>query len=130
MLYCVKLKNVEDYVLFDSDVYEYLVFDLYLVKINFIDNFCRYLSGCVVFQKIWCKVFGKYKMEMIYLYKFIVEKFLVYLKLDKKNLVGVKNGNKLDCCLGNLIYCLRVVVSCKCKIFSWVGYIGVYQENN
>lgn len=47
-----------------------------------------------------------------------------------RNLVGVKNGNKLDCCLENFFYCLCLVVSCKRKISSKIGYIGVYKENN
>ena len=53
MLYRVKLKNAEDHVLLDSNVYEYLVSDPYLVKINFIDNLRRHSSGCAVFQKTW-----------------------------------------------------------------------------
>ena len=130
MLYRVKLKNAEDHVLLDSDVYEYLVSDPYLVKINFIDNLRRHSSGCAVFQKTWRKASGKYKTETIYLHKFIAEKFLAHLKSDKKNLVGAKNGNKLDCRLGNLIYRSRAVASRKRKTSSRVGYTGVYQENN
>ena len=83
--------------LLDSEVYEYIVSDPYLVKINFIDNLRKHSSGCAVFQKTWRKSSGDYKTETIYLHKFVAEKFLGHLKSDKKNLVGANNGNKLDC---------------------------------
>ena len=130
MLYRVKLKNAEDHVLLDSEVYDFLVTDPYLVKIDFINNLRRHSSGCAVFQKTWRKASGDYKTETIYLHKFVAEKFLGHLKSDKKNLVGAKNGNKLDCRLENLTYRSRAVASRKRKTSSRVGYTGVYKENN
>lgn len=130
MLYRVKLKNAEDHVLLDSEVYEYLVSDPYLVKIDLINNLRKHSSGCAVFQKTWRKASGDYKTETIYLHKFVAEKFLGHLKSDKENLVGAKNGNKLDCRLGNLTYRSRAVASRKRKTSSRVGYTGVYKENN
>ncbi len=130
MLYRVKLKNAEDHVLLDSEVYDYLVTDPYLVKIDFINNLRRHSSGCAVFQKTWRKSSGDYKTETLYLHKFVAEKFLGHLKSDQKNLVGAKNGNKLDCRLDNLTYRSRAVASRKRKTSSRVGYTGVYKENN
>ncbi|MEO0877766.1 MAG: Pathogenesis-related transcriptional factor and ERF protein, partial [Bacteroidota bacterium] len=80
MLYRVKLKNAEDHVLLDSEVYDHLVTDPYLVKIDFINNLRRHSSGCAVFQKTWRKSSGDYKTETIYLHKFVAEKFLGHLK--------------------------------------------------
>ena len=130
MLYRVKLKNAEDHILLDSEVYDYLVSDPYLVKIDFINNLRRHSSGCAVFQKTWRKSSGDYKTETIYLHKFVAEKFLGHLKSDQQNLVGAKNGNKLDCRLENLTYRSRAVASRKRKTSSRVGYTGVYKENN
>ncbi|MBK7474623.1 MAG: Pathogenesis-related transcriptional factor and ERF protein [Haliscomenobacter sp.] len=71
-----------------------------------------------------------YKTETIYLHKLIAERFLTTDKSSEKNLVGAKNGNKLDCRLENLIYRSRSVASRKRKTSSKVGYTGVYKENN
>ncbi len=130
MLYRVKLKNAEDHVLLDSEVYEHLVSDPYLVKIDLINNLRKHSSGCAVFQKTWRKASGDYKTETIYLHKFVAEKFLGHLRSDQENLVGAKNGNKLDCRLDNLTYRSRAVASRKRKTSSRVGYTGVYKENN
>lgn len=130
MLYKVKLKNAEDSVLLDDKTYEYLTSDPYLVKVDFINNLRKHSSGCAVFQKTWKKADGGYKTETIYLHKLIAEKFLTASKSGDKNLVGAKNGNKLDCRLENLAYRSRSVASRKRKTSSKVGYTGVYKENN
>ena len=130
MLYKVKLKNADESVLLDDQVYEYLTSDPYLVKVDFINNLRRHSSGCAVFQKTWKKADGGYKTETIYLHKLVAEKFLLDSKSHSKNLVGAKNGNKLDCRLENLVYRSRSVASRKRKTSSKVGYTGVYKENN
>jgi hypothetical protein len=130
VLYKVKLKNADEEVLLDDQVYEYLTTDPYLVRVDFINNLRRHSSGCAVFQKTWKKADGGYKTETIYLHKLVAEKFLASTKTNKKNLVGAKNGNKLDCRLENLIYRSRSVASRKRKTSSKVGYTGVYKENN
>ena len=130
MLYKVKLKNADETVLLDDKVYEYLTSEPYLVKVDFINNLRRHSSGCAVFQKTWKKADGGYKTETIYLHKLIAEKFLVDSRTSRQNLVGAKNGNKLDCRLENLIYRSRSVASRKRKTSSKVGYTGVYKENN
>ena len=82
------------------------------------------------FKKTWKKADGGYKTETIYLHKLVAEKFLIESKSSKSNLVGAKNGNKLDCRLENLVYRSRSVASRKRKTSSKVGYTGVYKENN
>ncbi len=130
MLYKVKLKNAEDAVLLDDDVYEYLTSDPYLVKVDFVNNLRKHSSGCAVFQKTWKKADGGYKTETIYLHKLVAEKFLTKEKSSSNNLVGAKNGNKLDCRLENLVWRSRSVASRKRKTSSKCGYTGVYKENN
>lgn len=130
MLYKVKLKNSEESVLLDDKVYELLTTDTYLVKVDLINNLRRHSSGCAVFQKTWKKADGGFKTETIYLHKLIAERFLGSTKASDKNLVGAKNGNKLDCRLENLVYRSRSVASRKRKTSSKAGYTGVYRENN
>lgn len=130
MLYKVKLKNADDTVLLDDQTYEFLTTDPYLLKVDFINNLRRHSSGCAVFQKTWRKADGSYKTETLYLHKLIAEKFLNNTKSSDKNLVGAKNGNKLDCRLENLVYRSRSIASRKRKTSSKVGYTGVYKENN
>ena len=130
MLYKVKLKNADDSVLLDDQIFEYLINDPYLKRVDFINNLRKHSSGCAVFQKTWKKADGSYKTETIYLHKLIAEKFLRDAKTNKSNLVGAKNGNKLDCRLENLVYRSRSVASRKRKSSSKIGYTGVYKENN
>lgn len=130
MLYKVKLKNADDHVLLDDDVYDWLTTDAYLKRVDFINNLRRHSSGCAVFQKTWKKADGGYKTETIYLHKLVAEKYLKSDKSQTKNLVGAKNGNKLDCRMENLEYRSRAVASRKRKTSSKAGYTGVYKENN
>ncbi len=130
MLYKVKLKNADENVLLDDDVYEALTADPYLSKVDFINNLRRHSSGCAVFQKTWKKAEGGYKTETIYLHRLIAERFLEDTRTSKKNLVGAKNGNKLDCRLENICWRTRSVASRQRKTSSKVGYTGVYKENN
>ena len=130
MLYKVKLKNADDNVLLDDHVYEWITSDSYLTKVDFVNNLRKHSSGCAVFQKTWKKKDGSFKTETIYLHKLIAEKFLIHTKSKENNLVGAKNGNKLDCRLDNLVYRSRAISSRKRKTSSKTGYTGVYQENN
>ncbi len=129
MLYKVKLKNADETVLLDDNVYEYLTSDPYLVKVDFINNLRRHSSGCAVFQKTWKKAEGTYKTETIYLHKLVAERFLSQDKSSSNNLVGALNGNKLDCRLENLAFRSRAVASRQRKTSSKTGYTGVYKEN-
>lgn len=114
----------------DDHVYDYLTSDPYLVKVDFINNLRRHSSGCAVFQKTWPKAGGGgYKTETIYLHKLIAEKFLPDQRSGERNLVGARNGNKLDCRLENLVWRSRSVASRQRKTSSKCGYTGVYKEN-
>ncbi len=113
----------------DAEVYEHLTTDPYLVKIDFVNNLRKHSSGCGVFQKSWRKSNGNYKIETIYLHRYIAEKFLAKPKERGRNLVGAKNGNKLDCRLQNLEWRTRSTSSRNRKTTSKTGYTGVYLEN-
>jgi len=117
-------------VLLDDRVYDYLTNDPYLKRVDFMNNLRRHSSGCAVFQKTWRKADGSYKTETIYLHKLVAEQFLSQNKTTQTNLVGARNGNKLDCRLQNLVYRSRAVASRQRKSSSKIGYTGVYQENN
>lgn len=131
MLVKIKLKNSDDSVIVDDNVYEYLTTDPYLSQIKFVDNLRKHSSGCVVFQKTWKKADDSgYKTETIYLHKLIGEKFLEEQRSSIKNLVGAKNGDKLDCRTDNIIWRSRAVASRQRKTSNHVGYTGVYKENN
>ena len=130
MLVKIKLKNSDDNVIVDDTVYEYLTTEPYLAQIKFVDGLRKHSSGCVVFQKTWKKAEGGYKTETIYLHKLLAEKFLTGSRSNVKNLVGAKNGDKLDCRLDNILWRSRSVASRQRKTSSRAGYTGVYQENN
>ena len=130
MLVKIKLKNSDDNVIVDDHVYEFLTNDPYLAQIKFVDNLRKHSSGCVVFQKTWKKADGGYKTETIYLHKLLAEKFLAEQRSKIKNLVGAKNGDKLDNRLDNILWRSRSVASRQRKTSSRAGYTGVYQENN
>ncbi len=129
MLYKVKLKNADENVMLDDEVYHHLTKDPYLVKIQFVNNLRKHSSGCAVFQKSWKRSDGAYKIETIYLHRYIAEKFLDTPPDPRMNLVGAKNGNKLDCRLENLEWRTRSTSSRNRKTTSKTGYTGVYIEN-
>ncbi|MBL7818683.1 MAG: hypothetical protein JNL70_27025 [Saprospiraceae bacterium] len=131
MLVKIKLKNSNDNVIVDDNVYEYLTTDPYLSQVKFVDNLRKHSSGCVVFQKTWKKADDSgYKTETIYLHKLLAEKFLADQRSSIKNLVGAKNGDKLDCRIDNIAWRSRAVASRQRKTSNHVGYTGVYKENN
>jgi len=129
VIYKVKLKNSEESVFLDSQAYEWLTTDPYLVEIYLIHNLRMHSSGCAVFQKTWRKADGTFKTETHYLHKIIAEKFLLDQKDKVRRLVGAKNGDKLDCRLENLAYRSRSVASRQRKTSSGTGYTGVYREH-
>ena len=130
MTYKVKLKNAENHVLIDDEVYEFFTSDPYFVSIGFINELRMHSSGCCVFQKTWKRTDGSYKTETIYLHKYIAEKWLSKSKTVTNNLVGAKDGNKLDCRLENLCWRSRAIASRQRKTNSLLGYTGVYKENS
>ena len=130
MLYKVKLKNAEEHVLLDDKTYEWLSTDPYFAKVKMLENLRKHSSGCAVFQKTWKKADGGYQTETYYLHKIVAERYLKESRKPGQNLVGAKNGNKLDCRLTNLVYRSRATASRQRKSSSKAGYTGVYKENN
>jgi hypothetical protein len=125
----IKLKNSDSFVLLDKKVYDGLQNDDYVSKMNLLENLRLHSSGCAVFQKTWKDGDGEFKTETVYLHRFIAEKFLGDQYSRENNLVGAKNGNKLDCRLSNLIWRSRSTASRQRKTSSKTGYTGVYKEN-
>ena len=130
MIYKLKLKNSEETVLLDADVYNHLSTHAYYSRIKLLENLRKHSSGCAVFQKTWKKAEGGYKTETIYLHKLVAETFLSDDKTSTNSLVGAVNGNKLDCRLENIIWRSRAWASRQRKTTSQSGYMGVYRENN
>lgn len=130
MLFKIKLKNADKNVLLDEQTYNWFSTDPFFVKVDFLNNLRLHSSGCAFFQKTWKKADGTFKTETIYLHKAIAEKFLAHTKTHENNLVGAKNGNKLDCRIENIVYRSRAVASRKRKTSSKTGFTGVYRENN
>jgi predicted acetyltransferase len=129
MIFKVKLKNAEDFVLLDDHVYEWLSNDLHLSELKILNNLRKHSSGCAVFQKVWRKSDGGQKTETIYLHKIIAERFIPEKRLQKKWVVSAVNGDKLDCRLENLTFRPRSTVSRLRRTKSSTGYTGVYQEH-
>lgn len=130
MIFKVKLKNAEGFVLLDDYVYEWLSNDIRYKEIGLLENIRMHSSGCAVFQKAWRKADGGHKTETIYLHKIIAERYLTEKKIAPKAVVSAKNGDKLDCRVDNLTYRMRSSVSRLRRTKSATGYTGVYQEHN
>ena len=130
MLYKIKLKNADKFLILEDFIFEWLSNDPYYSEIKMLENVRLHSSGCSVFQKTWRTTNGNYKTETVYLHKLIAEKYLSEQKSSENNLVGCINGNKLDCRVENLEYRSRSIASRKRKSSSKLGYTGVYQENN
>lgn len=124
----IKLKNSDEVVLLDSDVFEKLKSDPQSKGINLLGNLRKHSSGCAVYQKTYKNSDGSFRTETIYLHRFIAEKFKTGFS-EENNLVGALNGNKLDCRLENLVWRSRATASRQRKTSSKTGYTGVYQEN-
>lgn len=85
MIYKIKIKNTDEFLLLDDQVYEWFTTDPYYAKIDLINNLRRHSSGCAVFQKSWRKADGSYKVETIYPHVIIAEKYLADKKQRTKN---------------------------------------------
>ena len=125
----IPLKNSNKSILVDDHVYTWLSSDPELQKLGLLANLRLHSSGCGVFQKTIKLERGKYETLTIYIQKLIADKFLSEHKDERRNLVGVLNGNKLDCRLENLVYRSRSAASRTRNTSNKVGYTGVYQEN-
>jgi hypothetical protein len=124
----IKLKNSDEVVLLDSQVFEKLKSDPQTKGINLLGNLRKHSSGCAVYQKTYKNSDGSFRTETIYLHRYIAEKYKSGFS-EENNLVGALNGNKLDCRLENLVWRSRATASRQRKTSSKTGYTGVYQEN-
>ncbi|MEO7176254.1 MAG: HNH endonuclease [Saprospiraceae bacterium] len=129
MVHKIKLKNDEAYVYFDDNVYKYIQGHPYYNEINLMQNLRKHSSGCAVFQKTLKNDAGGFRTMTLYLHRMIAEKFIPKINSSEKQVVGAKNGDKLDCRLANLEWRSRSVSSRHRRTTSKTGYTGVYQEN-
>ncbi len=130
MLYKIKLTNADDHVVLDDFVFEFLSNDVYFKSINFVNRLRKHSTGCVVFQKSWPKAGGGFKIETIYLHKYIAEKWLADQFTGDNNLVGAVNGDKLDCRVENLMLRSKATMSRQRKTRSNSGYTGVSKDGS
>ncbi len=130
MLYKIKLKNIDEHVKVDDFVYDYFINDPYFKGLDFINNIRKHSTGCAVFQKSWPKAMGGYKVETIYLHKYIADKWLAHKKTDEANLVGAINNDKLDCRVENLMFRSKAIMSRQRKSRSATGFNGVSKDGN
>lgn len=114
----------------DDYVYDFFLNDSYFKSIDFINNIRKHSTGCAVFQKSWPKAGGGYKVETIYLHKYIAEKWLADKFTAEDNLVGAVNGDKLDCRVENLILRSKATMSRQRKTRASSGYTGVSKDGN
>jgi hypothetical protein len=123
---------VDGHVMVDDHVYEFFANDPYFKNLDFINSIRLHSTGCAVFQKSWAKAGGNggYKVETIYLHKFIADKWLAHKRTEEANLVGAINGNKLDCRLENLMFRSKSVMSRQRKSRSASGFNGVSKDGN
>ena len=75
MLYKIKLKNADKFLILEDFVFEWLSNDPYYSEIKMLENVRLHSSGCSVFQKTWRTTTGSYKTETVYLHKLIAEKY-------------------------------------------------------
>ncbi len=101
MLYKVKLKNADKYVVISGDAYEFIEQNEYYKTIEFLKNLRLHSSGYVFYQRNY-PVKDGYKNVTIYLHKLIAEKFVEKPDESKRLFVRIKNGNPLDCRVKNL----------------------------
>lgn len=124
----VKLKNSDSFVIVDEPIAEFLIQDPKLKCYKFLSNLRKHSAGYAFFQK-YNKTTKNY--ITLYLHKVIAEMFIVKPVSEKKLYVSFKNGNQLDCRLGNLEWLpfskvVRNTAKCKNKL----GYRGVVKERN
>jgi hypothetical protein len=130
VLYKIKLKNDDGHVIVDDYVYEYFANDPYFKSINFINSIRKHSTGCAVFQKSWPKAGGGYKVETIYLHKYIAEKWMPDKITGEDNLIGAINNDKLDCRIENLMVRSKATMSRQRKTRAMSGYTGVSKDGN
>lgn len=130
MLYKIPLKNADKSVVLDEAIKKHLETDMYLSSLHFLQNLREHSSGYAIFQKPWKQLDGSYKVETIYLHKYIAQHFLPQPdnEAGKPLVVRAINGNKLDCRLRNLEWCTQSKSLRKGKSYGKIGYRGVRKD--
>ncbi|HON17674.1 MAG TPA: HNH endonuclease [Salinivirgaceae bacterium] len=124
----IPLKNSNYSVSVDDEVYQKLIDDPYLKKINFLENLRCHSRGYAFYQKNWKQPNGTYRNETIYLHKLIAEKFLPR-PAEGKLWVRFIDGNPNNCLLSNLEWTsLSNVVRNTTKTDNQYGYRGVVKS--
>ncbi len=100
MLYKVKLKNADQYVVISDEAYEFIEKNEYYKSLSLLENLRLHSSGYVFFQRNF-PVKDGYKNVTIYLHKLIAEKFIPKPEDEKRLFVRILNGNPLDCRVKN-----------------------------
>jgi hypothetical protein len=127
MLFKIKLKNSDATVLVDAQVYEHLDNNPYFKRLDLLNNLRLHSAGYAVYQKSWRRSDGSYKVETIYLHKYIAEHFLEKISPEDSQSVRIRNDNKLDCRVENLEWASVSKIARKCKAYGASGYRGVYR---
>lgn len=104
MLYKVRLKNADDYVLLSGDAFEFIEQNEYYKSINLLENLRLHSRGYAFFQRNFPSKSERtgYKNLTIYLHKLVCEKFVPKPETDNRLFVRFINGNPLDCRTKNL----------------------------
>ena len=127
MLYKVKLKNADKYVVMSDEAYEFIEKNEYYKSIKFLDNLRLHSSGYVFYQRNYPYKDG-YKNITIYLHKMVAEKFVPKPDVNKRLFVRIKNGNPLDCRIKNLEWAtMSELRRNQKKHNNKTGYRGVVQ---
>ncbi len=125
----IPLKNSSKVVILDEKVYEQLIKDPEVQRLDLLNQLREHSSGCAVYQKTRKLKPKEYETQTIYFHRYIADRFLKTSSSDENNLVGTKNGDKLDCRLSNLVWRSRSLASRMRKSNNKTGFTGVYAEN-
>ncbi len=131
MLYKLPLKNTDKTVIVSGDVYEAIINNKYLQKIEFLKNLRMHSSGYAFFQKNYPRKDGTYKNETIYLHRWVAETLSTKPDVDRRLFVTFVNGNRLDCRKENIVWSTSSVIVRQTQkvINTSTGYRGVTKAN-
>ncbi len=131
MLYKLPLKNSDKTVIVSGEVYEAIVNNKYLQKIEFLKNLRMHSSGYAFFQKNYPRKDGTYKNETIYLHRWIAETLGEKPETERRLFVTFVNGNRLDCRKENIVWSTSSVIVRQTQkvVNTSTGYRGVTKAN-
>ncbi len=124
----IKLKNSQDTIMIDENVYDYINSQEYYKRIDFLGNLRQHASGYAFYQKNWRFAVGVYKNETIYLHKLIAAKFIGEHNKKGRVFVRFNNSNVQDCRIENLSWDSFPNSKKTQKLNSTLGYEGVKMD--